>query len=63
LEECPKCNKWTLTYNPKSELKTCMNCDYKEWVSYESFIRRKNVIDYLIYPNHERKKRSRKIEA
>jgi len=54
LEECPNCGKWTLTYNPKAEIKICMNCNYRKNVKYELFIEQKNVINYLSYPNHRR---------
>jgi hypothetical protein len=63
MEECPNCGKWTLTYNPKTEAKTCINCNYKEYVKYELFVEQKNVIDYLSYPNHEGKRAVKKIEA
>jgi hypothetical protein len=62
LEECPKCGKWTLTYNPKTEFKFCISCNYKEHLKYELFVEQTNIIDNLSYPNHERK-HLKKIEA
>jgi len=50
MEECPKCKKWTLFYNPRNETMTCASCNYQENVKYETFIKERNIVDLLRYP-------------
>lgn len=51
MDECPKCKRWTLYYDPQRETRICSNCDYKKSVKYEDFIKEKNVINDLFYPS------------
>lgn len=50
MDECPKCKKWTLYYNPRSETQTCSNCGYEKYIKYEDFMKQKNEINDLFYP-------------
>jgi len=62
LEECPKCKKWTLYYNPRSEAMVCASCNYQEKIKYESFIKQRNIVEFLRYPSIKETKLT-KIEA
>jgi acetyl-CoA carboxylase beta subunit len=62
MEECPKCKKWTLFYNPRNETMTCASCNYRENVKYETFVKQRNIVDLLRYPNRKETKLT-KIEA
>jgi phage FluMu protein Com len=62
MEECPKCKKWTLFYNPRTEAMTCVSCNYQEQVKYESFIKQRNIVELLRYPSFKETKLA-KIEA
>lgn len=54
MEECPKCEKWTFSYNPKAEMKVCFSCGYNVKFPFDQFINEKNVINFLSYPKHKR---------
>jgi len=62
MEECPKCKKWTLFYDPKTENKICCTCDYKEQVEYDSYIKESNVVSFLRYPGHKTEKIAKTIK-
>ena len=62
MEECPKCKKWTLFYDPRKETMNCANCNYQQSVKYEAFVKEKNIIDLLLYPTLKESKLTR-IEA
>lgn len=51
MDECPKCKRWTLYYDPQRETQICSNCNYNKYVKYEDFIEEKNVINDLFYPS------------
>lgn len=53
MEECPNCKKWTLSYDPKAEMSTCLVCGFKQSLAYNIFIEQKNVINNLSYPRKE----------
>jgi len=55
MDECPKCKRWTLYYNPQSETLLCSNCNYKKLVKHEDFIKEKDVINDLFYPSKRKK--------
>jgi hypothetical protein len=51
MDECPKCKRWTLSYDPRSETQKCSNCGYEKYVKYDNYINEKNMINDLFYPS------------
>jgi len=51
MDECPECNRWTLDYDPRIETQICANCGYEKHISYDDFIKEKNVVNNLLYPS------------
>ncbi|MDD5015544.1 MAG: hypothetical protein PHW73_10710 [Atribacterota bacterium] len=61
MEECPNCKKWTLSYDPRTEMKFCFDCKFIEHLSYDRFIDQENVIDLLRYPGNTEVERNKQI--
>lgn len=55
MDECPRCNKWTLSYDPRSESQRCSNCGYETHLKYDDYIKEKNMIKDLFYPSKAKK--------
>jgi len=55
MDECPKCKRWALYYNPPNETLVCSNCDYRKPIKYEDFIKEKDTINDLFYPSKKKK--------
>jgi hypothetical protein len=51
MDECPRCKKWTLFYDPQSETQKCLNCGYEKYVKYENYVKEKNMVNDLFYPS------------
>lgn len=51
MDECPKCKKWTLYYDPAIETQKCLNCGFEIYKKYEDFIKEKNTLNKLFYPS------------
>lgn len=62
LEECPKCKKWTLFYDPRRETMICASCNFQEQMKYEAFVKQRNVVESLRYPS-PKETQLEKIEA
>ena len=55
MDQCPKCGRWVLYYDPRSETIKCSNCEYEEYMKHKDFVEKKNVINDLFYPSKLKK--------
>jgi hypothetical protein len=51
MDECPTCKRWTLSYDPRSEIQKCSNCGYEKHVKYDDYVKENNMINDLFYPS------------
>lgn len=47
MEKCPKCDHWTLSFNPFKELIHCFNCGYEEKVDIEEHLKKNDLMPKL----------------